>query len=66
MLIVIEKLPPRVSQTSHWLDITTILRQNGYVHFALIVFSQTVFGSLNEVGSHVASPICFNFTRYTT
>ena len=44
-----EKLPPRVSQTAHWLDITTVMRQRGYVHFALIVFLQTVFGTLNEL-----------------
>ena len=44
-----EKLPPRVSQTAHWLDLTTILRQNGYVHFAQIIFCQAVCGTLNEL-----------------
>ena len=49
------KLPPRVSQTAHWLDITTVLRQNGYVHFAQIVFLQTICGTLNEVLRHYSA-----------
>ena len=50
-IVFLDKLPPRVSQTAHWLDLTTILKQNGYVHFALILLSQTFFGTLNEVGT---------------
>ncbi|XP_028410100.1 uncharacterized protein LOC114532723 [Dendronephthya gigantea] len=48
-----EKLPPRVSQTAHWLDLKVVLQRNGRFHFALIGFSQFIFGTLNEF---VASP----------
>ena len=53
LLVFLAKLPPRVSQTAHWLDMTTILKENGYVHFSFIILSQTIFGTLNEVGSLV-------------
>jgi hypothetical protein len=42
-------IPPRVSQTAHWLSVSQIIKRLGYTKALCILSAQAIFGTVDEV-----------------